>query len=137
MQVHHPFLIINVSNYNLNLVYILMWIWWSDVDMVDAVDDLVGYMCCVVANMCGGFVWMEICVVVLCVWKYVWCFFMETCVVVLCGWEYVWCFFCGWKYVWCLDSSNGCNAEEQLSRRSNLRRSDNMLHKSYLFSFIF
>ena len=91
--------------------------------MVDAVDGLVGYMCCVVGyvgvlyvdgNMCGVF----------CGWKYVW---MEICVV----------FFCGWKYVWWLDSSNGCNAEEQLSRISNLRCSDNMLHKLYLFSFIF
>ena len=94
--------------------------------MVDAVDGMVGYVCCVV--------WLEICVVfffvdgnmcgVFCGWKYVW---MEICVV----------FFCGWKYVWWLDSSNGCNAEEQLSRRSNLRCSDNMLHKSYLFSFIY
>ena len=33
-------------------------------DMVDAVDGLVGYMCCVVGNVCGVFVWMEICVVV-------------------------------------------------------------------------
>ena len=41
--------------------------------MVDAVDGLVGYMCCVVGyvgvlyvdgNMCGVFLWMEICVVV-------------------------------------------------------------------------
>ena len=135
-----------------------MWMWWSDVNMADAVDGLVGCIRCVNGNMCvvvlrvwkyvwwfcldgnmsGGFVWMEICVVVLCGWKYVWwfCVVGNMCGVFVCL-EICVVFFCGRKYVWWMDSSNGCNAEEQLSRRSNLRCSDNMLHKSYLFSFTF
>ena len=44
-------------------MYIVMWMWRSDVDMVDAVDGLVGYMCCVLGNTCGVFLWTEICVV--------------------------------------------------------------------------
>ena len=30
--------------------------WWSDVNMVDAVDGMVDYVCCVVGNMCGGWI---------------------------------------------------------------------------------
>ena len=68
------------------------------------------------------------------IWLMLWMAWLDTCVVWL---EICVVFFCGWKYVWWLDSSNGCNAEEQLSRRSNLRCSDNMLHKSYLFFLYF